>query len=78
MKSCILFQIAHIPDALAMCPRLKVLRFEENCVSLAGLSTKILSDSNISLLASQGNLFNAKEFQDVDGYETVIAVLLCI
>nr|CAB3263526.1 leucine-rich repeat-containing protein 57-like [Phallusia mammillata] len=61
-------QIPSLPDCLASCPRLKVLRFQENCVPLDGISKKILLDSKISLLVFDGNLFTQKDFQQVEGY----------
>ena len=69
----LIFQIASLPESLASCPRLKVLRFEENCISVTSIATKILTDSGVSLLAYQGNMFNEKDFQQVEGYEQVNA-----
>jgi len=62
-------QISAIPDCLQLCPRLKVLRVEENCVSIKNVSVKVLSSSNISLIAYEGNLFTRKDFQDLEGYD---------
>nr|XP_026691815.1 leucine-rich repeat-containing protein 57-like [Ciona intestinalis] len=61
-------QVNKIPDALASCQRLKVLRFNNNCVSLGEMSTKLLIESKISLLTYEGNLFTEKDFQQVTGY----------
>ena len=62
-------QISVIPESVASCPRLKVLRFEENCVQLDGIATKILSNSGISLLACRGNMFVEKDLQNINGFE---------
>ena len=61
--------LSKISDDLAGCPRLKVLRVQENCLALEELTRKILPDSNISLLAAEGNLFEMKQLQDDHGYD---------
>lgn len=65
-------QISSLPSSLAKCPRLKVLRVEENCLPLTGIPEEILTDSNISLLSVDGNLFNQKAFQESKGYDKYI------
>jgi len=65
-------QISTLPQCLASCPRMKVLRVEENCLQLNQIPIQLLTESNISLLAFDGNLFTMKEFQDKDGYEKVL------
>lgn len=67
-------QISKLPLCLASCPRLKVLRVEENCLPLDQIPTQLLKESNISLLAFDGNLFTMKDFQDKDGYEQVYVI----
>lgn len=62
-------QIGSITSDIASAPRLKVLRLEENCLPLASIPAKILLDSQISLLAVDGNLFQSKELMDYPGYE---------
>lgn len=62
-------RVAKISDDLAACPRLKVLRLEENCLPLEELSRKILPESQISLLAVEGNLFEMKQLHDEPDYE---------
>ncbi|KAL7295878.1 hypothetical protein TKK_0010923 [Trichogramma kaykai] len=62
-------QIAEVSEDLADCPRLKTLRLEENCLPLKGIPKRILTDSKISMLALEGNLFEMKLFPDVEGYE---------
>ncbi|XP_067119917.1 leucine-rich repeat-containing protein 57-like [Centruroides vittatus] len=62
-------QLSELPEAIALCPRLKVLRVEENCLQLSAISLKILTDSLISLLAVDGNLFELKDLHNMEGYE---------
>lgn len=63
-------QIAAISEKLAECPRLKTLRLEENCLQLSSVPLRILKDSKISILALEGNLFEMKQFANLDGYDT--------
>lgn len=62
-------QISQISVQISHCPRLKVLRLEENCLELSMLPQSILGDSQISLLAVEGNLFEIKNLRDLEGYE---------
>ena len=64
-------QISRLSEGVAECPRLKVLRLEENCLEMSAFTPKILRDSNISLLAIDGNVFDNKSFQALDGYDQV-------
>lgn len=71
-------QISKLPESFHLCPRLKVLRFEENCVPLSGVPEKLLSDSKVSLLAFDGNLFDQKSFQGWPGYDAVSCLVFQI
>ncbi|XP_035227466.1 leucine-rich repeat-containing protein 57-like [Stegodyphus dumicola] len=62
-------QIAVLSEAIAECTKLKVLRLEENCLQLQAVPEKILTDSQISLLAIDGNLFEAKDLHAREGWE---------
>lgn len=62
-------QIAIISEKLADCPRLKTLRLEENCLQLNAIPPQILKESQISMLALEGNLFEMKQFMNMDGYD---------
>lgn len=62
-------QIATISEKLAECPRMKTLRLEENCLQLSSVPVRILKDSKISILALEGNLFEMKQFANLDGYD---------
>ena len=64
-------QVASIPVSLSRCPRLKVLRLEENCLALEAITPQLLKESQISLLAVEGNLFDAKQMREADGYDQV-------
>ncbi|CAI4231686.1 unnamed protein product [Auanema sp. JU1783] len=55
---------------LKECPNLKFLRVEENCLPKQQFTKDILEDSNISIIAFAGNLFQDKEFQGLDGYDS--------
>ncbi len=60
-----------LPECLARCKRLKVLRLEENSLELMGFPVSILSQSNVSLLCVDGNLFAKRELEDLPQYEEV-------
>lgn len=62
-------QVSMISESIANCPRLKVLRLEENCLQINSIPTQLLSSSNVSLLAVEGNLFELKDLQEKEGYE---------
>jgi len=64
-------QVASIPASLSRSPRLKVLRLEENCLALEAITPQLLKESQISLLAVDGNLFDAKQMREADGYDQV-------
>ena len=64
-------QVASIPVSLSRCPRLKVLRLEENCLALEAITPQLLKESQISLLAVNGNLFDAKQMREAEGYDQV-------
>jgi Leucine-rich repeat (LRR) protein len=54
-------QISSLSASLAECPRLKTLRLEENCLSLAAIPTDLLTKSKVSTLCTAGNLFSEKQ-----------------
>ncbi|KAG8233267.1 hypothetical protein J437_LFUL009977 [Ladona fulva] len=62
-------QISELSEYLAKCPRLRTLRLEENCLPLTAIPRCLLDESNISLLAIDGNLFAPKNLMEVEGYE---------
>uniref|UniRef100_W8B810 Leucine-rich repeat-containing protein 57 n=2 Tax=Ceratitis capitata TaxID=7213 RepID=W8B810_CERCA len=62
-------QISTLSEEIAACPKLKVLRLEENCLQAQTFTPRILRESKICNLSVDGNLFNSKQFTDLDGYE---------
>ncbi|ODM98960.1 Leucine-rich repeat-containing protein 57 [Orchesella cincta] len=62
-------QVRSISKDLAKCTNLKTLRLQENTLELSGIPTEILSDSQVSLLSVEGNLFDVKQLSDLDGYD---------
>lgn len=54
-----------------------MLRVEENCLPLAAFTSRILRESPVSLLAVDGNVFDMKSFQALDGYDQVLSILPC-
>lgn len=62
-------QISSISEAIIECPRLKIMRLEENCLPLTALTPSILRDSPISILSVDGNLFEMKSLHQADGYD---------
>jgi len=64
-----LAKVSSLAEEVADCPKLKTLRLEENCLQAAAFTPKILKDSKICNLAVDGNLFNSKQFTDLDGYD---------
>ena len=63
--------ISVLPASLAKCKRLKVLRAEENTLELGGVPEVILTESKISLLCLNGNLFSPRELQELPHYDMV-------
>lgn len=64
-------QVSYISPKLAQCPRLKVLRLEQNNLHLQAIPTSLLADSKVSLLSLDGNVFTPKQFESLEGYEKV-------
>ncbi|XP_061906614.1 leucine-rich repeat-containing protein 57 [Entelurus aequoreus] len=62
-------QISVVAEEVSGCPRLKVLRVEENCLDLSSIPLSILSQSHVSLFSVEGNLFEVKNLRDLDGYD---------
>lgn len=66
-------QISTVSPEVSRSPRLKVLRLEENCLELSSVPLSLLSQSQVSLLALEGNLFEIKMMRDLEGYDKVSA-----
>jgi Leucine-rich repeat (LRR) protein len=61
-------EISVISDDLHQAPRLKILRLEENCLSLEAISPSLLRDSKIHTINMDGNLFEVKQLESLEGY----------
>ncbi|KAK3591273.1 hypothetical protein CHS0354_004320 [Potamilus streckersoni] len=64
-------QISRLPESIADCPRLKVLRLEENCLEISAFTPKVMRESQISLFAVEGNVFDMKTWNHIEGYDQV-------
>ncbi|XP_038585117.1 leucine-rich repeat-containing protein 57-like isoform X1 [Micropterus salmoides] len=64
-----LLQISVLSAEVSRCPRLKVLRLEENCLELSSIPQSVLKDSQVSLFSLEGNLFEVKNLRDLEGYD---------
>ncbi|CAB3237093.1 unnamed protein product [Arctia plantaginis] len=61
-------EISVLSEDLYRAPRLKILRLEENCLSLDAISPSLLRDSKIHTINLDGNLFEPKQLASVEGY----------
>ena len=57
---------------IAKCPRLKTLRLDENCLALEAIPVTLLTDSVISTLSVNGNMFTEKQLAEVEGYSAYL------
>lgn len=64
-------QVRRLSPDLALCPNLKTLRLQENCLPLDGFPPQILRDSQVSLISLEGNLFDPNKLDQLDGYDKV-------
>lgn len=62
-------QLARLAEELAECPRLRVLRLEENCLPVQEIHERILKESKICNLYVDGNMFQSKHFVECRGYD---------
>ena len=65
-------RLKSISSSVTKCPRLKVLRLEQNLLELKAIPVDLMLHSKVSLLAIDGNLFTQKQFEQIEGYEKVI------
>lgn len=61
-------EISILSEDLNQAPRLKILRLEENCLSLDAILPSLLRDSKIHTINVDGNLFEPKQLASVEGY----------
>lgn len=67
-------QLSRLPSAALAtgCRKLKVLRLQENCLPIEEMTPQLMSDSSISTLQIEGNLFDMKKFELVQGYDAYV------
>ncbi|XP_065201010.1 leucine-rich repeat-containing protein 57-like [Planococcus citri] len=61
--------ISIISPEIANAPKLKILKLENNNLTLSAIPKSLLCDSKVTSLFVQGNQFDIKEFEHLDGYE---------
>ncbi|XP_004928550.1 leucine-rich repeat-containing protein 57 [Bombyx mori] len=61
-------EISLIGEDLHQAPRLKILRLDENCLSLDEIKPSLLRDSKIHTVSVDGNLFEPKQLASLEGY----------
>lgn len=61
-------EISSISEDMHQAPRLKILRLEENCLSLDSIRPSLLRDSKMHTINLDGNLFDPKQLMSVEGY----------
>jgi len=62
-------QVSVVSPSTATCPRLRTLRLEENCLSLAAIPSALLHSSQLSLITLEGNLFDVKNLDTLEGWD---------
>lgn len=61
-------ELSSLGEDLHQAPRLKILKLEENCLSIEAISPSLLRDSKIHTLTVEGNLFEEKQLGMLEGY----------
>ncbi|CAH2269087.1 leucine-rich repeat-containing protein 57-like [Pararge aegeria] len=61
-------EISSLGEDLHQAPRLKILRLDENCLSLDSITPSLLRDSKIHTITIDGNLFESKQLTSLEGY----------
>uniref|UniRef100_A0A2M4AY58 Putative leucine-rich repeat lrr protein n=1 Tax=Anopheles triannulatus TaxID=58253 RepID=A0A2M4AY58_9DIPT len=62
-------QITVLAEEIADCVKLRTLRLEENCLQISAIHPRILIESKVCNLCVEGNLFNSKQFNELQGYD---------
>ncbi|XP_014357859.2 leucine-rich repeat-containing protein 57 [Papilio machaon] len=65
-------EISSLSEDLHLAPKLKILRLEENCLSLDAIRPSLLRDSKIHTINLDGNLFETKQLALLEGYNEYI------
>jgi Leucine-rich repeat (LRR) protein len=71
-------QIKNISPNISKCPRLKVIRLEQNILEIDSIPHSLLSDSQVALISIDGNLFNQKQFEKLPGYDKVCSIYVIL
>ncbi|PZC86982.1 leucine-rich repeat-containing protein 57 [Helicoverpa armigera] len=61
-------EISILSEDMHQAPRLKILRLEENCLSLDAIRPSLLRDSKMHTINLDGNLFEPKLLVSLEGY----------
>ena len=62
-------QISNMSSGISKCPRLKTLRLEQNQLTLQSIPKELLAESTVSLLKLDGNLFDTKLLDKLEGFD---------
>ena len=62
-------QITTISSEIAKAPKLKILKLENNQLSLRAVPKALLTESKVTSLNVNSNLFDVKDFECIDGYD---------
>ena len=69
-------RLASLPLQVAQCRNLKVLRLAENCLPLESIHKDLLTESSVSTLELEGNVFLMKDLHQKDGYDQVYKMII--
>ncbi|CAH8595984.1 unnamed protein product [Dicrocoelium dendriticum] len=61
--------ISIVTSSIAKCPRLRVLRLDNNQIPLNAFPVELFTDSQVSLICVSGNRFEMREFYALPGYQ---------
>lgn len=62
-------QVESLGNSLHKCLHLKILRLQNNRLSLNSVTETLLAESQVSSLLLEGNLFEMKALADLEGWE---------
>ena len=62
-------QLQYLGEGLWLCPRLKILRLQNNQLSLNNIPEALLAESSINTILLEGNRFELKALHDLEGWE---------
>lgn len=62
-------RLSMISDSIADCPRLKVLRLDQNCLSVNSFPRRLFPDSQVTILTIDGNKFDPDDLKALPDYD---------